>query len=119
MGTRFTPLPLDQFDESLRPHIARLNNELRTLFGLEGALVSSSEIKRRSDASIVRNVKELINVTKIVNIDTATQIDRLAALGTGPANQSIFRVLTGPPDQLYVWMQGSAGWGWFPIVFAP
>ena len=38
MGVQFHPLPVDVFPDEARPYIARLNIELRELFGLEGVI---------------------------------------------------------------------------------
>ena len=53
MAIRFHPLPLAVFPEEARPHIARLNSELRDLFGLEGTIRSPLS-SNRSDKSIAR-----------------------------------------------------------------
>lgn len=69
MATRFHELPLDLFPDEARPYIARLNRELRDLFGLEGTILDPRKT-RRSDLTIARTEKKQVDVTRI---------DRLAA----------------------------------------
>lgn len=48
-----------------------------------------------------------------------SSIERAASLGTAPS-YGVFKIKSGPPDQLYVSMQKTgATWDWIPVVFAP
>jgi hypothetical protein len=64
MAIRFHPLPPDVFPEAARPSIARLNMELRDLFGLEGTISDPRQVSR-SDGSIVRRESESVALTRI------------------------------------------------------
>lgn len=67
MAVQFTPLPLSVFPEEARPHIARLNSQLRDLFGLEGSLANPDSTKR-SDATIARKGGPGVDATRVNNI---------------------------------------------------
>ena len=54
MAINFHHLPVDAFPVAARPKVARLNRELRDLFGLEGVLRHTGSGSRRSDASVAR-----------------------------------------------------------------
>lgn len=78
MAIRFHDLPTHKFNPEVRPAIARLNRELRDLFGLEGVLTATS-IGRKSDKSVTRT-------------GTGTTTDSSTTVVTGPG-----RVRTGVP----------------------
>ena len=64
MAIRFHPLPLAVFPEEARPHIARLNSELRDLFGLEGTIRSPLS-SNRSDKSIAQRGFVQVDASRI------------------------------------------------------
>jgi hypothetical protein len=60
----FHELPLDIFTEEQRPYIARLNRELRDVFGFEGTVTQQS-VSRRSDLTVVRKEGALVDSTRV------------------------------------------------------
>lgn len=64
MAIQFHPLPRELFTEAQRPHIDRLNLELRELFALEGAMRNPVQV-RRSDLSIARRSEVQVDVSRI------------------------------------------------------
>lgn len=64
MAVHWKPLPLDPFTPEQQPHIAALNQRLRDVFGLEGAL-RSPRTSRRSDKSVVRHDQPQVDVSRV------------------------------------------------------
>ena len=64
MALPFHPLPTEVFPPEARPHISRLNYELRDLFGLEGVIRNPLTV-RRSDGTIVRRNEVQVDVSRI------------------------------------------------------
>jgi hypothetical protein len=119
MAARFHPLPVELFEEALRPAISRLNFELRDLFSLEGSLTSPSSAGK-SDSSISRNAITLVHSSRITPaISTTFFVERVASLGAAPP-KVIFKVKIGPPDELWVSMPKSDGvWDWGFLYIMP
>ena len=80
MAVQFHPLPLNVFPEDAQPYIARLNAELRDLFGLEGSLANPDTTKR-SDSTIARKSGTNVDVTRVANI---TVVGGTVTGGTNP-----------------------------------
>lgn len=81
MAEQFHPLPLDAFPVEARPYIARLNVELRGLFGLEGVLRSPITGKR-SDATIVRRADPAVDLSRVTPTVSASGGSGSATIGT-------------------------------------
>jgi len=64
VAIQFHELPVTLFSKEVRPYIARLNKELRDLFGLEGSLANPNT-KQRSDSSVVRQGASTVDVSRI------------------------------------------------------
>lgn len=81
MAVQFHPLPTDVFQEDARPYIARLNRELRDLFGLEG-VIRNPIATRRSDNSITRRSTVQVDVSRITPSITTVVSGSSTVVGT-------------------------------------
>jgi hypothetical protein len=90
MAVRIHPLPLEVFEESARPFIKRLNDELRQLSGLEGTIRQPLAV-RRSDRTVSRRGEQQVHVTRITPavgqvVSGASSIIGTPALTLGQTN---------------------------------
>lgn len=91
MAIVFHPLPVQVFPEPARPHIARLNTELRDLFTLEASLSASQATVRRSDLSVTRRQEKQVHITRITPdvlpaVSGASSVIGVPALTLGTVN---------------------------------
>jgi hypothetical protein len=81
MAVQFRPLPLDVFQPDQRTHIARLNQDLRDLFALEG-VIRNPLSTRRSDQTIVRRGEVQVDVSRITPSITGVVSGSSTVVGT-------------------------------------
>lgn len=81
MAVQFHELPISVFPKEARPYIARLNRELRDLFGLEGSLTNPRETTR-SDSTIARRSLPTVDVSRITPSITTVVAGSSTVVGT-------------------------------------
>jgi hypothetical protein len=92
VAIRFHELPVALFTQEQQPHIARLNRELRDLFGLEGVLTGTTS-SARSDRTIARGERQTVSVTRVegaleLGAGTPTTINAGDVGATGNSNKA-------------------------------
>lgn len=81
MAATFHELPLEVFNQEARPYIARLNKELRDLFGLEGT-IRQPRSASRSDQSVARGEALQVHTSRITPSIASVVAGVSTAVGT-------------------------------------